>query len=78
MRAEEWIKNLGDGRKVKFIYQELPADGTFITTQIEGNEMSVLRLGTSSWKPAIRAHLLALADSPECNHSRDRLGHSGV
>ena len=39
MPDEEWIKTLGDGRKVKFIYQELPADGAFITAQIAGNEV---------------------------------------
>jgi hypothetical protein len=26
MSEEEWIKTLKDGRKVKFIYQELPRD----------------------------------------------------
>jgi len=36
--AEEWIKTLMDGRKVKFIYQELPKDEAFITAQLEGNE----------------------------------------
>ena len=30
MRDEEWIKTLGDGRRVKFIYQELPDDGAFV------------------------------------------------
>ena len=39
MLDEEWIKTLADGRQVKFIYQELPADGAFITAQIEGNEV---------------------------------------
>jgi hypothetical protein len=39
MRDEEWIKKLEDGRKVKFIYQELPEDGAFITAQIAGNEI---------------------------------------
>jgi hypothetical protein len=39
MRDEEWIKKLEDGRKVKFIYQELPDDGAFITAQIERNEV---------------------------------------
>ena len=39
MRDEEWIKTLADGRKVKFIYQELPVDGAFITAQLEGNEV---------------------------------------
>jgi hypothetical protein len=27
MLDEEWVKTLEDGRKVKFIYQELPEDG---------------------------------------------------
>jgi len=36
---EEWIKTLADGRNVKFIYQELPEDGAFITAQLAGNEV---------------------------------------
>jgi len=36
---DEWIKTLPDGRRVKFIYQELPEDGAFITAQIAGNEV---------------------------------------
>jgi len=39
MPDEEWIKALEDSRKVKFICQELPEDGAFITAQIEGNEV---------------------------------------
>ena len=39
MPDEEWVKKLEDGRKVKFIYQELPEDGAFITAQIERNEV---------------------------------------
>jgi len=39
MRDEEWVKTLEDGRKVKFIYQELPEDGASITAQIGGNEV---------------------------------------
>jgi hypothetical protein len=39
MPDEEWIKTLADGRRVKFIYQELPLDGAFITAQLEGNEV---------------------------------------
>ena len=36
----EWVKTLEDGRKVKFIYQELAEDGAFIiTAQIGGNEV---------------------------------------
>jgi hypothetical protein len=36
---EEWIKTLEDGRKVKFVYQQLPEDGAFLTAQIAGNEV---------------------------------------
>ena len=39
MPDEEWVKKLEDGRKVKFIYQELPEDGALITAQIERNEV---------------------------------------
>jgi len=39
MRDEEWIKTLADGRRVKFIYQELPEDRAFITAQLAGNEV---------------------------------------
>ena len=39
MPDEEWIKTLADGRRVKFIYQELPEDRAFITAQLAGNEV---------------------------------------
>jgi hypothetical protein len=39
MPDQEWIKTLEDGRKVKFIYQELPEDGAFLTAQLAGNEV---------------------------------------
>jgi hypothetical protein len=39
MQDEAWIKTLEDGRKVKFIYLELPDDGAFITAQLAGNEV---------------------------------------
>ncbi|MDP9267016.1 MAG: hypothetical protein M3P27_01665 [Acidobacteriota bacterium] len=39
MPDEEWIKTLADGRNVKFIYQELPLDGAFITAQLAGSEV---------------------------------------
>jgi hypothetical protein len=39
MPEEEWIRTLEDGRKVKFIYQELPEDTAFMTAQIERNEV---------------------------------------
>ena len=39
MPDEEWIKTLADGRRVKFIYQELSQVSAFITAQLEGNEV---------------------------------------
>jgi len=39
MADEEWIKELEDGRKVKFVYQELPEGGAFLTAQLAGNEI---------------------------------------
>jgi hypothetical protein len=39
MFDEEWIKTLSDSRRVKFIYQELPEDGAFITAQLAGNNV---------------------------------------
>ena len=50
MPDEEWIKTLEDGRKVKFIYQELLQGRAFISAQIEGNEVvySVILTGTKN------------------------------
>ena len=39
MTDSEWIKKLEDGRKVRFVYQELPDDGAFLTAQIERYEV---------------------------------------
>jgi hypothetical protein len=39
MADDEWIKTLADGRKVKFIYQELAEGGAFMTAQIAGHEV---------------------------------------
>jgi len=38
MPNDEWIRTLADGRKVKFNHDEL-IDATFITAQIQGNEV---------------------------------------
>lgn len=54
MPDEEWIKTLEDGRKVKFIYQELPEDGAFITAQIERNEVVYSVLLTRARNPLSR------------------------
>jgi len=39
MQDEEWIKTLEDSRMVKFIYQELLADGAFISAQVADHEV---------------------------------------
>jgi hypothetical protein len=60
MAEEEWIKILKDGRKVKFIYQELPEDGAFITAQLERHEVvySVVlaKAGNPLSREAVESH----------------------
>jgi hypothetical protein len=55
MLDEEWIKTLEDGRKVKFIYQELPEDGAFITAQLARNEVVYSVVLTNAGNPLSRA-----------------------
>ncbi len=54
MPEEEWIKTLEDGRKVKFIYKELPEHGAFITAQLAGNEVVYSVLLTTARNPLSR------------------------
>jgi hypothetical protein len=54
MPDEEWIETLQDGRKVKFIYQELPDDGAFITAQLAGNEVVYSVVLTKARNPLSR------------------------
>jgi hypothetical protein len=54
MPDEEWIKTLEDSRKVKFIYQELPEDGAFITAQVAGNEVVYSIILTDAKNPLSR------------------------
>jgi len=54
MPDEEWIKTLEDGRKVKFIYQELPRDGAFITAQFAGHEVVYSVVLTNAGNPLSR------------------------
>lgn len=54
MSDEEWIKKLEDGRKVKFIYQELPDDGAFLTAQLAGNEVVYSVVLTKAGNPLSR------------------------
>jgi hypothetical protein len=54
MPDKEWIKTVADGRKVKFIYQELPEDGAFITAQIESNEVVYSVVLTKAGNPLSR------------------------
>ena len=54
LQDEEWIKTMEDGRKVKFIYQELPEDGAFITAQLAGNEVVYSVVLTKARNPLSR------------------------
>jgi hypothetical protein len=54
MTDEEWIKTFADGRKVKFIYQQLPEDRAFITAQVGGNEVVYSIVLTKAGNPLSR------------------------
>jgi len=54
MPDEKWIKTPADGRRVKFIYQELPEDRAFITAQLEGNEVVYSVVSTKARNPLSR------------------------
>jgi hypothetical protein len=54
MTDEEWIKTFADGRKVKFIYQELPEDRAFLTAQVGGNEVVYSIVLTKARNPLSR------------------------
>jgi hypothetical protein len=54
MPDEEWIKTLEDGRKVKFIYQELPEDAAYMTAQLAGNDVVYSLLLTKARNPLSR------------------------
>jgi hypothetical protein len=49
-----WIKILADGRRVKFIYQELLEDGAFISARIAGNEAVYSVVMTKARNPLSR------------------------
>ena len=54
MPDEEWIKTLEDGRKVKFVYQQLPEDGAFVTAQLAGHEVVYSVILTKAGNPLSR------------------------
>jgi hypothetical protein len=60
MAEQIWIETLKDGRRVKFIYQELSEDGAFITAQLEGNEVVYSVVLTNAGNPlsheAVESH----------------------
>jgi hypothetical protein len=63
MPDEEWVKTLADGRKVKFIYQELPVDAAFLTAQLAGNEVVYSVVLTKAGNPltheSVESHFAA-------------------
>ena len=54
MPDDEWIKTRKDGKKVKFIYQELPEDGAFVSAQFAGNEIVYSIVMTKAGNPLTR------------------------
>jgi hypothetical protein len=68
MPDEEWMKELEDGRRVKFTKQELPQDKGFITAQVEGNEVvySVVLTKTKSplGREEVESHFVGELSKP--------------
>jgi hypothetical protein len=52
--SDAWIKTLAEGRRVKFTNQELPNEWTFITAQVEGNEVVYSIVLTNATNPLRR------------------------
>jgi hypothetical protein len=79
MAHEEWIKTLNDGRKVKFIYQELPEDGAFITAHLERNEVVYSVVLTNAGTHSV-ARLLKVISKPNFPRSSNTLfgTHQGM
>jgi hypothetical protein len=57
MRDEAWMKTLEDGRKVRFIYLELPDHGAFSTAQLAGNEVAYSVVLTNARIPLSRENV---------------------
>lgn len=54
MRGDEWIKTLEDSRRVKFTNEKLLGNGSFITAQIERNEVVYSVVLNKETKPLSR------------------------
>jgi hypothetical protein len=54
MLDEESIKTPSDDRRVKFIYQEPPDDGAFITAQLAGNQVVYFVVLSKALNPLTR------------------------
>jgi hypothetical protein len=79
MPDEEWIKTLEDGRKVKFIYQELPEDGAFISAPIARNEVVYSVVLTKAGNPLehedVESHFEGELFRRSNNTPEDRAAH---
>ena len=53
-RVGQPVRTLEDGRKVKFIYQELPEDAAFLSAQLANNEIVYSVVLTKAGNPLSR------------------------
>lgn len=67
MQGDEWIKTLADAGRVKFTYQELPGDGTFITDVLASLRAEAFGKGTDR-----------LGDEVDARGQGSRLGVSAI
>jgi hypothetical protein len=77
--GEEWMKTLEDGRKVKFVYQELPEDGAFITAQLAAMK-SFIRYYWPKQETRLVAKMLKVVSRASFRRSSDAVcyGINGV
>jgi hypothetical protein len=74
MPDEEWVKTLADGRTVKFIYQELPGDGAFMTV---GNEVVYSVLLAKANQSRVREAAISILNSQTVLHCKPSFGGVG-
>jgi hypothetical protein len=72
---EEWIKTLADGRKVKFIHQEPPEYGTFITAHLADNEVFYPVVSSAARNPLSHEEVEGHSADDFQKSSNTQLGH---
>jgi len=68
MPDQEWVKTFADGKKVQYIYQELPEDGAYLSAQIAGHEVVYSVILERAGNPLSREEVESHFHSELSNH----------